>query len=124
MPDSPANPKITALGDLETKMQKVSLVVSLIGLGLMGVGFADMVVNKVPLSVPGASALSITKLVHWTQWPVSLDSMSSGIILLALLPIVRVLLALWVYARRRDVLDTFIALSVILALLFSMWLGG
>jgi uncharacterized membrane protein len=124
MPASPTNSRIAALGDLEAKMQKVSLVVSLIGLGLMGVGFADMLVNKTSLYVPGESALSFSKLVHWTQWPVSLDAMSLGIILLALLPIVRVLLALWVYAHHRDMLDTLVALIVILALLFSMQIGG
>ena len=50
--------------------------------------------------------------------------MSAGIVLLALLPTARVLLALALYARQRSVLDALAGLVVLLELLTSMRAGG
>jgi hypothetical protein len=111
-------------GDLEATMQGVSLLVSLVGLGLMVAGFIDMLVVGASLSVPGRSVLALPKLVHPGQVPVSLTAMSAGIVLLALLPALRVLLALGLYLRRHNTLNALVALIVFLELLLSMRAGG
>ncbi|MGE0826190.1 MAG: DUF1634 domain-containing protein [Candidatus Binatia bacterium] len=105
-------------------MQKVSMLVSVIALGLMVVGFLDLVVSGTSVTIPGGSVLSLPALAHPGQAPISLVAMSAGIILLALLPSVRVVLALRLYLRRRDVLNALVALVVLLELLLSMGAGG
>lgn len=105
-------------------MQKVSRIVSVIALGLMVVGFVDLLVSGTSVTIPGGSVLSLPTLAHPGQAPISLVAMSTGIILLALLPSVRVLLALRLYLRQRDVVDTLVALVVLLELLLSMRAGG
>jgi uncharacterized membrane protein len=124
MPEETTSSKIKALGDLEATMQKVSLAVSLISLGLMVAGFADMVTNGASFSVPGNSVPPLSMFMRLSQVPASLAAMSAGIVLLALLPTARVLLALSLYFRRRDVLDGLVALIVFLELLLSMRAGG
>lgn len=105
-------------------MQKVSLVVSLLGLGSMVVGFVEGLSAGIPRSVPGGSVLPLSRLVHLSAAPLSLDLMSAGIVLLGLLPIARVLLALWFYVRRRDVAAVLVALVVCLELLVSIETGS
>ncbi len=110
--------------DLEATMQRVSLIVSVVGLGLMLAGFVDMLIIGAAFSVPGGSVLPLLRLSHPSQVPASLVAMSAGIVLLALLPAIRVLLALWLYLRRHSILNTLVALIVFLELLLSMRAGG
>ena len=110
--------------DLEATMQRVSLIVSVVGLGLMLAGFVDVLIIGASFSVPGGSVLPLLKLSHPSQAPASLVAMSTGIVLLALLPAIRVLLALWLYLRRHSVLNTLAALIVLMELLLSMRAGG
>ena len=110
--------------DLEVKMQKLSLVTSLLGLGLMVFGFADFVMGGAPLSMPGVTALSPLLMKSGTQISLSLLTMSAGIVILALLPIVRVLLALSLYARNRQVLNVIVALLVFIELVMSVRTGA
>jgi uncharacterized membrane protein len=110
--------------DLEAKMQKLSLVTSLLGLGLMVFGFADFVMGGAPLSMPGVTALSPLLMKSGTQISLSLLTMSAGIVILALLPIVRVLLALSLYARNRQVLNVIVALLVFIELVMSVRTGA
>ena len=110
--------------DVENGMKKVSLIVSLVGLSLMVIGFLDMMVNTASLSVPGASVLPLPALIHLSKLPLSLVTMSVGIVLLALLPTVRVALALWYYVRRHDALNIVAALIVVVELLLSIRTGG
>lgn len=110
--------------DLEIAMQWVSLVISMVGLGLMVAGFIDMLIVGASFSVPGGSVLALPRLTHPSQVPVSLAVMSAGIVLLALLPALRVLLALWLYLRRHNILNALVALIVFLELLLSMRAGG
>lgn len=111
-------------GDLDVKMQKISLVTSLLGLGLMVFGFADLVMHGAPLSIPGVTALSSMLVKSGTRMSLSLLTMSAGIVVLALLPIVRVLLALSLYARNRQVLNMVVALLVFIELLVSVRTGA
>jgi hypothetical protein len=112
--------------DLEARMQKISLWVSLLAMGLMVAGFVGMLLGGLPDSLPGGSVLPLPALAHPTHAgaPASLMAMSAGIVLLALLPTLRVVLALVLYARRRGFLNAVVALVVLLELITSMGSGG
>jgi uncharacterized membrane protein len=110
--------------DLEARMQKISLVISLVGLGLMAFGFADFFMHGASLSIPGVTTLSPLLIKSGTRMSPSLLTMSAGIVVLALLPILRVLLALSLYLRNRQVLNVVVALIVFVELLVSVRTGG
>jgi len=110
--------------DLETKMRTISLVVSLLGLGLMVFGFVDVLLHGASLSLPGMAALTPLTLKTGTQIPLGLAAMSAGIVLLSLLPILRVLLALSLYMQSRQVLNIVVALLVFIELLVSARIGA
>ncbi len=110
--------------DLEDRMQKISLVTSLLGLGLMVFGFVDLVIHGASLSMPGVTALSPLMVKSGMPIPPGLPTMSAGIVVLSLLPILRVLLALSLYLRSRQVLNVVVALMVFIELLVSARIGG
>lgn len=103
--------------------QAVSRAVSLAGLGLMVAGLLIRLARMASLSIPGGSTLSLAGLIELTHEPLSLDTMSIGILFLALLPAIRVLLAAWEFIRRREALSTLAALIVLLELLISIRAG-
>lgn len=108
--------------NLEAMMQKISLIISLVALGLM-IGGLIGALGSGGTPVTGATAtLSLSDFRHITKAPLWLATMSVGIILLALLPCTRVAIALWLYIRRKKVLDILAAFIVLLELLLSMWL--
>lgn len=109
---------------LEGRLQKVSLVVSLAGLGLMGFGLIDMLVSGDAFALPGFPVVELQRLVFFK--PASSTGLalaSAGILLLGLLPTMRVLLALCLYVRTRDLLSTLFGAVVLLELLLSIHLG-
>lgn len=108
---------------LENRMRKVSLVISLLGLGLMGFGLIDMLVGGDAFSLPGAYALPIGSLTHFPSGLMGLMFASSGVIVLGLLPAIRVILALWLYLRLKDVFSMLVAVIVLSELLLSIRLG-
>lgn len=110
--------------DLETRMRKISLVTSLVGLGLMAFGFVDVLIHGTSLSIPGITALSPLMLESGGRIPLGLATMSAGIVVLAWLPILRVLLALSLYLRNRQLLNVAVALLVFIELLVSVRTGG
>lgn len=110
--------------DLETRMQWISLVTSLLGLGLMAFGFVDVLIHGIAPAIPGMVALSPLMIKSGTRISPGLATMSAGIVVLALLPILRVLLALSAYLRNRQVLNVVVALLVIVELLVSVRTGG
>jgi uncharacterized membrane protein len=110
--------------DLEARMQKISLVTSLVGVGLMVFGFADLIMHGDSLSIPGMTALSPQLIESGARISLSLLAMSAGIVVLALLPILRVLLALVLYLRKRQVLNVVVAVIVFVELLVSLRTGG
>lgn len=110
--------------DLEARMQKISLLTSVISLGLMVFGFVDMLIHGTSPSIPGIAALSPLMITSATRIPLGLATMSAGIVVLALLPILRVLLALSLYLRNRQVLNVVVALLVFIELLVSVRTGG
>lgn len=110
--------------DMEAATRKVSVIVSVLALSLMIVGFADAVLGGMALTVPGSSVLPISRLVHVGQVPLSLAAMSAGVLLLALLPTVRVLLAAVLYIAQRGTLNVAASLAVLVELILSMRAGG
>jgi hypothetical protein len=115
--------KKASVESLEAKMQKVSLVVSLVGLGLMCLGFLGLLVGHASFLLPGDSVPSLSSLLRLHSVGMSLAAMSSGIVLLAMIPAIRVSLAWWLYIRMRDLLSALIALIVLLELLLSIGLS-
>ena len=109
---------------LEARMRKVSLVVSLLGLALMCYGFLDTLFSGTPFSLPGHAVLPLNDLLSFPTGSLGLVSMSAGVILLSMLPAIRVVLAIWLYVRSRDLLNTAGALVVFLELLASIRLGS
>jgi uncharacterized membrane protein len=103
--------------------QAVSRAVSLAGLGLMLAGLLVKLARMASVSIPGSSTLSLAGLLELTREPFSLDTMSIGILFLALLPAIRVLLASWEFIRRREALSALAALIVFLELLISIRAG-
>jgi uncharacterized membrane protein len=115
---------IRASGEnLEAKMQKVSLVVSVVGLGLMCLGFLDWLLNETSFLLPGDSVPSLSSLLRLQSTGLSLVVMSAGIVLLGMIPTIRVTLACWLYLRERDLLSALIALIVLLELMLSIRLS-
>lgn len=106
---------------LESLMQKLSLIISLVALGIMIGGLLGTLGSGTPVTAATAT-LPIADFHHIAQTPLWLATMSIGIVLLAILPCMRVAVALWLYIRRKKVLDTLVALIVLLELLLSMWL--
>jgi uncharacterized membrane protein len=108
---------------LETVMQRVSLIVSLVALGFMVGGLVVTLSQGVPLTA-ATTALPVSEFRRITRVPLGLATMSAGIIMLAVLPSMRVVVALWLYIRRHQALEALVALIVLLELLLSMRLGG
>ena len=108
---------------LEGRMQKVSLVVSLAGLGLMCFGIIDMLFSGDSFSLPGPSVKTLQRLAALHPEPLGLTLTSAGILLLGLLPAIRVLLAAVLYVRSRNLSATLVAAVVLLELLLSIRLG-
>jgi uncharacterized membrane protein len=111
-------------GDLEGTMKQVSLLLSLAGFGLMVAGLVLMLLEGATFSSTEISALAPLPISDWAGVSLGLAVTSVGIILLALLPIVRVLLALRLYWRGRNLRDAAATLVVFLELLLSIRIGG
>jgi len=109
--------------EFDSVTRKISLVVSLLALGLMVGGLIATLRHSASLTA-ATKVLPLSAFRHIAQAPRGLLVMSTGIFLLALLPSVRVGLALYLYLRRRNLLEALIALVVLCELLLSMWLEG
>lgn len=109
---------------LEGTMRKVSRVVSLIGLGLMLAGLVAYFSNSTNFSLPGESVIPMQNFLQAGGYPMSLLLMSAGILLFALLPLLRVILALWTYGSKKAWLNMLASIIVFLELLLSMRAGA
>ena len=110
--------------DLEQHMRRVSQVVSAAAVVLMVAGLLGTVMSGAALALPGGSVTALHDLLRLPIHPRALAAMSGGILMLALLPVLRVLLALGIYARQRVLIDALAALVVLIELLISMRAGG
>ena len=109
---------------LESKMQKVSLVVSLVSLGLMCFGLIDMLFSGDSYSLPGVAVVALHRLISLQPSPLGLALASTGVLFLGLLPAIRVLLAVWLYVRSRNLFGSIVAAIVLLELLLSIRIGS
>jgi hypothetical protein len=109
---------------LEVRMQKVSLVISIISMGLMCAGLVDILIGGTPYSLPGAAVLPFGDLVHLHGGSIGTLAVSIGVILLGLIPGIRVTLALMLYVRIRDAFSTLVTIAVFLELLASIYIGS
>ena len=109
---------------LEAIMRRVSQIISGVALGLMGVGVVRVWARNGLPALPGEPAIPLPTLLQIHREPAGLMAMSAGIVLLALLPTVRVLLALLLYLRRQRIPEGVAGLLVLLELLLSMRTGG
>jgi hypothetical protein len=89
MSKRPLNTESVASAKLDSVMRKVSLVVSLLALGLMVGGMIEALNDGISLTAATA-VIPVSAFRHSAQAPRGLAVMSAGIILLVLLPGVRV----------------------------------
>lgn len=107
---------------LESAMRGVSRVMaSLAGL-LMLAGFVLLWVHDGASTAPGPVALPLTALLRPAAQPAAW-AMTLGILVLAVVPLVRVVLALLLYVRARQGATALWTLVTLLELLFSMLTG-
>ncbi len=90
-------------------------IISILALGLMLAGFGGELALHGNPALPGPPAVAPQGLASAPASPF-LVCMSAGILLFAVLPALRVLLALLEYARRRDWRNVFVAAVVLLEL--------
>ena len=109
--------------DIEATMKQVSLLLSVAGLVLMVAGLVVMLLEGATFSSTDISALGPLPFADWKEATPGLAVVSVGIILLSILPIVRVLLALRLYLRGRNLLDAGATLVVLVELLVSIIVG-
>lgn len=124
MDESTATERKTLVEALEGRMQKVSLAVSLLGLGLMAVGLGDNLINGANYFLPGPSALTFGNLINLRSESLGTFTVSLGVILLALIPGIRVIMALLLYLRLRDLFSICVTMAVLMELLTSIYLGA
>ncbi len=109
---------------LEVTMRRVSAVISFIAVLLMGTGFISTFVFGTLPPIPGEAALDPKQLVTFAHTSWGLWAMSAGIVLLALLPALRVFLAIVLFYYKKDYLDVGTGFVVLLELIVSMQMGG
>jgi len=124
MTEKPPPPARSPIEKLEVRMQKVSLLVSLAGIGLMCSGFITITFTAGGISFPGAAVLALSDLMSVPTASPGLILASAGVVLLGVLPGIRVVLALWLYFRLHDLLNMLVALIVLLELLLSIHMGS
>lgn len=110
--------------DLEGQMRTVSQVVSAAAVVLMLAGLSGSVLAGSALALPGGSVIPVRDLLQLHVHPLGLAAMSGGVLMLALLPIIRVLLALGIYSRQRVPINALAALVVLVELLIGMRAGS
>ncbi len=114
-------PQSRAEADIDAAMRKTSLVVSIVALALMVGGRVQIAISgDMPGKISSYSVVPLSQLVHPLEHPLGLMAVSAGVVLLCLLPAVRVVLALWAYARQKYLVDALIALLVLLELFLGM----
>jgi len=104
-------------------MHRLSLVVSLIALGLMCLGLLSVLAAGRRYSLPGEAVLPLDSVVNLRAESPGMLAVSLGVALLGLLPALRVLLAGAAYLRARRRWSSLVALIVLVELLASIVLG-
>ena len=108
---------------LDKLSQSISRYMSLTAIVLMGVGMGITFYSQRSLFLPGGPSLSLDALYHFGGQPAGLASMSLGILILAIIPISRVVIALGLYLHDHTWVSALIATLVILELVLSIRIG-
>lgn len=104
-------------------MRRSSLAVSVVAVLAMLLGLGVIIATGSLEALAGEPAIPVSSWLHPTGASFGLFATSLGIVLLALLPGLRVLLAAALYAGRRELADAAVALVVLVELLVSMFTG-
>jgi uncharacterized membrane protein len=108
---------------LDRWMRRSSLAISAVAVASMLAGLGEGLVSGSLHGLTRQSAIPVPALLSPAGTPFGLFAMSLGIVLLALLPGLRVMLAAGLYAGRRRVGDALVALVVFVELVVSMLTG-
>ena len=111
------------VADPERRMARLSLLASAAALALMLTGFVMLLVSGEPYHLPGARALPLHAMLQPPQPALAVDVMSLGIVLLLVLPVLRIMISMIPFVRRREWFDVVVTLVVFLELVFSMFSG-
>jgi uncharacterized membrane protein len=106
-------------GEMMTE-RPISLLVSVIAMGLMVTGFVTSVLQGVPVNLASVAGTPLRAFLKPAQLATGPAAMSAGIILLSLLPSVRVLLACWRYIRDRDLRNLLVGIAVLAELFLAL----
>ena len=106
---------------LDDRMRQVSLVISVVALASALAGFVQTLIGEAAFSLPGEAVITLRHLpARAGGGTESLVLMSAGISLLGLLPVIRILVSVWFYARSAAWKDLLAALVVLGVLFFSI----
>jgi len=109
--------------DLENRIHTISMLVSVVALGMMAIGFVATVIDTRHLILPGTSALPLAQMINTHLILSGLAAMTLGVVLLAVLPAARIFWAIWIYFRARSFLDVLVAIVVLAELFLSASIG-
>ncbi len=114
-------PEAIAKENISEQSQAVFRLASLISSGVMVIGLIGALIQNSTFTFPGPSTLQFTEIVQGSS-STGLILMSSGIVLFALLPSLRVLLGIKQFVRNRDFVSGIFAAIVLTELAASVFL--
>lgn len=97
-------------------------ILALISIGLMLFGLTDSLLQTGSFSFPGPATMSIDQITHALSSNKDLVMMSSGIILFALIPSLRILLGINQFIHKHEIINLIVALIVLMELTVSFLL--
>lgn len=102
---------------------RILRIVALIAIGSMVSGLVFGLLQTAPMSFPGPPTLTINQITQTAYTKTGLVLMSSGIILFALLPSLRVLLGINQFIHKHEMVNAIVAMIVLLELSASILLN-
>lgn len=112
--------RIDALA-LDVVMRRAAMVMAPLAIVLMIAGFFELLIaDPSMLHFPGPATVRLDRLAEVFARRPGISLMSAGILVLALVPLIRVFVAAWMYLRQRARTDALVALAVFVILLVSM----
>ena len=105
-------------------MRDVSLAASILASILMIAGVLDLWLTGFPWDPNAVAIVPLRSLLRLRGGGAGILALSGGVVLLALVPTVRVILALGIYLRQGKISSALVTLVVVLELLVSFYHGG
>ena len=110
--------------DIETAMRSISLISSGIAVVLMVGGMIELWAFGNSADLSHVAVVPLRSLMRLQGGSAGVLALSAGVVLLALVPTFRVMLALGIYLRRNQIRNIAITIVVILELLISFYHGS